>query len=46
MIKYETDSRKIKRGQTFIALKGNIVDGHDFINDTIKNVEEYIENVK
>jgi UDP-N-acetylmuramoyl-L-alanyl-D-glutamate--2,6-diaminopimelate ligase len=37
MIKYETDSRKIKRGQTFIALKGNIVDGHDFINDAIKN---------
>ena len=37
MIKYETDSREVKKGQTFIALKGLTVDGHDFIDEAIKN---------
>ena len=35
MIKYETDSRLIKEGQIFVAIKGHTVDGHDFINDAI-----------
>lgn len=37
MLNYETDSRKIKPGQIFVALKGHTVDGHEFINDAIKN---------
>ena len=36
-MKYEIDSRKIKPGQTFVALKGHTVDGHDYILDAIKN---------
>ncbi len=35
MIKYETDSRIVKEGQIFVAIKGHTVDGHDFINDAI-----------
>lgn len=34
---YEVDSRKIRPGQIFVALKGHTVDGHNFINDAIKN---------
>ncbi len=34
---YEVDSRKIKKGQIFVALKGNTVDGHDYIEDAINN---------
>lgn len=37
MIKYETDSRKVKKGQTFVAIKGYTVDGHDFIQSAINN---------
>ncbi|MBR2840785.1 MAG: UDP-N-acetylmuramoyl-L-alanyl-D-glutamate--2,6-diaminopimelate ligase [Bacilli bacterium] len=37
MIKYETDSRKVKKGQTFVAIKGYTVDGHDFIKSAIEN---------
>ena len=37
MFKYESDSRKIKPGQTFVALKGLTVDGHDFIGKAIEN---------
>ena len=37
MLKYETDSRKVKKGQIFVALKGHTVDGHDYINNAIKN---------
>ncbi len=32
---YETDSRKVKPGQTFVAIKGHTVDGHDYIADAI-----------
>lgn len=31
------DSRKVKKGDTFIAIKGVNSDGHDYINDAIKN---------
>lgn len=37
MFKYETDSRKVIKGQTFVAIKGLTVDGHDFINQAILN---------
>lgn len=37
ILKYETDSRKVVPGQTFVAIKGHTVDGHDFINAAIKN---------
>ena len=32
-----TDSRKIKKGDTFIALRGVDTDGHDYIDSAIKN---------
>ena len=38
MFKYESDSRKIEKGQTFIAIKGLTVDGHDFIGKLLKMV--------
>ena len=34
---YEIDSRKVKPGQIFVAIKGHTVDGHDYIEDAIKN---------
>lgn len=37
MIKFETDSRKVQKGQIFVALKGHTVDGHDYIENAIKN---------
>ena len=37
MFKYETNSKLIKPGQTFVAIKGYTVDGHDFIEDAVKN---------
>ena len=37
MIKIKTDSRKIEKGDTFIAIKGLYRDGHDYIEDAIEN---------
>lgn len=37
MINIKTDSRKIQNGDTFIAIKNVNRDGHDYINDAIKN---------
>ena len=37
MFKYETNSKLIKPGQTFVAIKGYTVDGHDYIESAIKN---------
>ena len=37
MIDLITDSRKIKEGDTFIALRGKDVDGHNYIEQAIKN---------
>ena len=37
MIKLKTDSRKVKPGDTFIAIKNVNTDGHDFIESAIKN---------
>ena len=36
MFKYECDSRKVTEGQTFVAIKGLTVDGHDFIGSAIE----------
>ena len=37
MLNIKTDSRSVEPGDTFVAIKGHTVDGHDFINDAIKN---------
>ncbi len=37
MIKYETNSKLVTSGQIFVALKGHTVDGHDYIEEAIKN---------
>lgn len=37
MINIKTDSRKVKKGDTFVAIKGNTVDGHDYIEKAIEN---------
>lgn len=42
MLNIKTDSRKVVKGDTFIALKGNTVDGHNFIDSAIKNGAEKI----
>ena len=31
------DSRDVKKGDLFIAIKGDNFDGHDFIHESIKN---------
>lgn len=36
MIPIKTDSRKVKPGDTFVAIVGHTVDGHDYIDDAIK----------
>ena len=37
MIKYETNSKLISEGQIFVAIVGNTVDGHNYIDEAIKN---------
>jgi len=37
MLDIKTDSRLIKEGDTFVAIKGHTVDGHDYINKAIEN---------
>ena len=37
MIKYETNSKLVQKGQIFVAIKGHTVDGHDYIEEAIKN---------
>lgn len=36
MINIKSDSRKVKKGDIFIAIKGLTVDGHGYINEAIK----------
>jgi len=37
MIKYETNSKLVKNGQVFVCIVGNTVDGHNYIDEAIKN---------
>ena len=37
MIDIVSDSRKVKKGDTFIAIKNVVTDGHDYINQAIEN---------
>ena len=37
MIKYKIDSRKVEKNDCFIAIRGNTVDGHDYIKQAIYN---------
>ncbi len=37
MLKIKIDSRKIEKGDTFVALKGTNVDGHDYIKQALLN---------
>lgn len=37
MFKIRTDSRKVRKGDTFVALRGISNDGHDYIESAIKN---------
>lgn len=37
MIKIQINSRLVKPGDTFVAIKGSVVDGHNYIEDAIKN---------
>ena len=36
-MKIKTNSKDIKKGDTFIAIKGYTVDGHDYIEEAINN---------
>ena len=38
----QVDSRKVKQGDTFIAVKGAVTDGHDYIETAIDNGAEEI----
>ena len=40
--KIEFDSRLIKEGDMYVAIKGVNVDGHDFIPQAIQNGESWI----
>ncbi len=37
MLNIKTDSRKVLKNDTFVAIKGHTVDGHDYIDTAIKN---------
>ena len=37
MINIQINSRSVKPGDTFVAIKGTIVDGHNYVEDAIKN---------
>ena len=37
MLNIKTNSNSVCDGDTFVAIKGHTVDGHDYINDAIKN---------
>lgn len=42
MIKYSIDSRKIKPGQVFVAIKGYTVDGHKYVKNALEAGASYV----
>ncbi len=42
VLSVEFDSRKVKKGSLFVAVKGTQTDGHKFINQTIENGAKHI----
>ncbi len=45
-MKYQTDSRKVSKGDTFIAIPGYTVDGYNFIIDAIQNGADKVVSEK
>ena len=46
MINIKIDSRKIESGDTFVAIKGSAVDGHDYIEQAIsKGATRIVERI-
>lgn len=37
MLEVKIDSRKVVKGDTFVAIKGSVVDGHDYVLEAIGN---------
>ena len=37
MLKIKTNSKLVEPGDTFVAIKGNTVDGHQYIEEAINN---------
>jgi len=37
LLRFKTDSKEIRKGDIFVAIKGTINDGHDFIDEALKN---------
>lgn len=37
MLEFQTNSSEVKKGDIFVAIKGQQTDGHNFISDAIKN---------
>ena len=42
MLKIKTNSKLVEPGDTFVAIKGNTVDGHQYIEEAIKNGARFI----
>ena len=40
------DSRRVKEGDIFVAIKGTFFDGHDFIDHALANGAKYIVSQK
>ena len=36
------NSKEVKKGYLFIAIKGNVYDGNDYINDAFNNKASYV----
>ena len=46
MLKIKTNSKLVEPGDTFVAIKGNTVDGHKYIEEAIKKGMELIQEMK
>ena len=41
MLKIKTNSKLVEPGDTFVAIKGNTVDGHQYIEEAIKRLKSF-----